>query len=49
MIKFNSDMKFDVSLTGKMSNKGADTFFMLIGFSVLLAVFGFVIKWCFLS
>ena len=49
MLKFNSDVKFIVSLTGKMSNKGADNFFILIGWSVLLAVFGFVVKWCFLS
>ena len=49
MFKLNSDVKFIVSLTGRMSDKGTDIFFMLIGFSVLLAVLGFVVKWCFLS
>lgn len=44
MIRLNSDVKFSVSLTGKLSNKGADNFFILIACSVLLAVLGFVIK-----
>ena len=49
MFKLISDVTFVVSLSGEMTNQGADNFFILIGCSVLLAVLGFVVMWCFLS
>ena len=40
MFKLISDVTFVVSLSGEMTNQGADNFFILIGCSVLLAVLG---------